>query len=641
VTRTHLILALLLAGCPSSQSVGLCQEVSCDGTCNAETGACTDDPVDSCTPDRRVGEFEICTKTTDDSYVVVAKYSGAAKLDLDASEVRLNGTPIDVTASFDVATQTFKIYTTAVEPSKYSYLFRMRDTAGADLRPLFVPMWIGAGTSYAGFTWHDAILYQIFTDRFFDGDPSNNIDNSVGDLARVTDPRSRWQGGDFAGITKKLREGYFESMGVNTLWISSPILNSHQSQPAVALADQTRYASYHAYHPIATGYTHLDDLGYATPIEPAFGTADELHELVNEAHHRGVRIIPDFVANHVQREAKVFAQDPAWFFPYSPCDNHWDDARVNCWFTTDMPDLDYGGHPEAIDKLVDHALWMIQEFDFDGFRADALKHMDDRLVRALKQGVVSEIETTVRDHDHSVEPTVFYMVGESLGGWARYHVRPDMVQGQVDEEYYNKTKAALLTFDISVRQLAEFAIPNDTAYLTPRETFGSQGGYDGAVMGNFIGNHDQVRALTESIQRGGGHERLRLAQTFLMTSPGNIPMLYQGDDIGTVGGPDPDNRKMQRFTGLSADEQQSLTNFQKAGALRGKHAALRRGTRQTVMLEDYFWVYKVTSDDDEVYVAINRDNTKSWSPPAGFVDGLGNCSGGSVPILTSCIFVRQ
>ena len=633
MTRIPLVLlASLLAGCPSSQPTDL------TGSC-IERGDCPE-PTDTCTPDRPVGDFAICTRTTADSYLVVAHYGGAGTIDLDASEVRLNGEPIDATAAFDVATATFTFHTTEVAPSKYSFLFRLRSAAGADLRPLFVPLWVGTGTAYAGFTWNDSILYQIFTDRFFDGNPANNLDNSAGDLARVTDPRSRWQGGDFAGITQKIRAGYFDAMGINTLWISSPMLNSHRSQPGVALADQQRYASYHAYHPTVTGYTHLDDLGYASPIEPAFGTEAELHELVNEAHRRGIRIIPDFVINHTHREAKLFQQHPEWFFSYQPCDNRWDVGRLDCWFTTDMPDLDYGGNPAAVAKVVDHALWMIQEFNFDGFRADALKHMDDRFVRALKRAVVDEIETTVTDHTRALEPTVFYMVGESLGGWARYHVRNDMVQGQVDEGYYNTTKAALLTFDISVRQLAEFAIPNDTAYLTPRDTYGSQGGYAGAIMGNFFGNHDQVRALTEANQRGGGHERLRLAQTFLMTSPGNIPMLYQGDDIGTTGGVDPDNRKMQRFTGLGADEQASLANVQKAGTLRAQHAALRRGTRTTVVLEDYFWVYKVVDGADEVYVAINRDNTKSWSPPSGFVDGLGNCAGGAVPILTACIFVR-
>ncbi len=630
--RAGVLFLAILAGCPASQDVDL------EEPCPQGATTCVD--TEACTPDKQVGEFLICTRTNERAYLVRAAYTGSAALDLGSSDVRINGESADASAAFDAETRTFTFSGEDIEPSKYSVLLRLRTSAGADLRPLFVPLWVGAGLKYSGFTWHDAILYQIFTDRFLDGTTSNNIDNSQGDLARVTDARSMWQGGDFAGITKKLREGYFEQMGVNTLWISSPMLNSHNSQPSVDPGDTRRFASYHAYHPVVTGYTHLNTLGYGSPIEPAFGTATELHELVNEAHRRGIRVIPDFVTNHTHREAKIFQTQAAWFFPYQACHNNWDAGRINCWFTSDMPDLDYGGNAMAVRQVVDHALWQIQEFNFDGFRADALKHMDDSFVRALKQAVVDEIETTVEDHTLSIEPTIFYMVGESLGGWARYHVRPDMVQGQVDEEYYNKTKAALLTFSMSVRALADFSVPNDTAYTEPRESFGSTGGYAGAIMGNFFGNHDQVRALTEAFDNGGGYERLRLAQTFLMTSPRNIPMLYQGDDIGTTGGIDPDNRRMHRFDGLSFEEQKSLDHARKAGMLRAQHRALRRGTRTTVYLEDWFWVYKVVDGDDEVYVAINRDNPRSWAPPEGFVDGLGNCSGGVVPILSSCIFVK-
>src|SRR5690606_30289470 len=151
-----------------------------------------------------------------------------------------------------------------------------------------------------------------------------------------------------------------------------------------------------------------------------------------EAHPRGIPIIPDSVANHTHREARLYELHPEWFFDYAPCDGRWDVGRIDCWFTTDMPDIDYAANPEAVRTVVDHALWMIQECNFDGFRADALKHMDDTFVRALKAAIVEEIETTVRDHSKALEPTTFYMVGESLGGWARYHVREDMVQGQVD-----------------------------------------------------------------------------------------------------------------------------------------------------------------------------------------------------------------
>jgi len=632
--RAILVLVLALAGCPATDDLdhghapdaaGACQGASCPAACD--------------TP-RSVGDLAYCTETTDTGYSVFVHYTGAGHLALDQSQVLLDGEPVDAAAAYDSATQTFRIEADGLAPSKYSFLFRMKTDTGRDLRPLFLPMWIGPGERYADFTWRDAAMYQVFTDRFLDGDPANNIDNSAGDLARVTDPRSQWQGGDFKGITAKIRDGYFDAMGINALWISSPILNSHNSQPSVGLADPRRFASYHAYHPVATGYTSTDHLGFATAIEPAFGTEAELHELVREAHARGIRVVPDFVANHVHKEARLYEQHPDWFFPYNPCDGRWDVARIGCWFTTDMPDFDYGGHPDAIRPVVDHALWMIQEFDFDGFRADALKHMDDGFIRALKAAIVAEVETTVTDHARTDEPTVFYMVGESLGGWTRYHVREDMVQGQVDEEFYNQTKGALLTFDLSVRALANFAIGNDTAYLTPQDTMGGRGGYPGAVMGNFFGNHDQVRALTEAMQRGGGYERLRLAQTFLFTSPKNIPMLYQGDDIGTEGQGDPDNRKMQRFTGLSAEEQASLAHVRALGTLRRAHPALRRGDRTQVVVEDWFWVFQLEYQGDVVYVAINRDDTKQWSPPAGFVDGLGTCANGNVPILSSCVFVR-
>lgn len=603
--------------------------------CDSSDGSC----LAACTPDRTVGDFSFCSQSTDTSVGMIVQYQGAGELDLAASTIRLNDEPVSESAiEVNPDNGALSLRVGALPPSKYSFLLRMKNDAGDDLRPLFVPQWIGAGMRYSEFQWNDGIIYQIMTDRFSNGDPSNDIDNSQGTLAEVDDVRSQWQGGDFRGIIQKLEEGYFEDMGINALWISSPLLNSHNSQPAVGLADTRRFSSYHSYHPIVTGYTHLDDLGYSTPIETAFGTPEELHELVRKAHLRGIRVIPDFVANHVQSEARLYADHPDWFFPYNPCDNNWDAHRIDCWFTSEMPDFDYGGNPEAVQAVVDHALWMVQEFNFDGFRADALKHMDDVFVRALKTAVVEELETTVDDHTLSNEPTIFYMVGESLGGWARYHVRVDMVQGQVDEDYYRRTKDALLTFSVSVQDLANFAIPNDTAYLVPQPNNGGVGGYPGAVMGNFFGNHDQVRALTEA---GGDHARLRLAQTFLFTSPGNIPMLYQGDDIGTFGGQDPDNRAMQRFSGLSGDEQGSLDNARAVGKLREEHPALRRGSRQTEVVESYFWVYRAEHEGDVVYVAINRDSDKSWDPPAGYVDALGNCDGGNVPSLRSCVFVAQ
>ncbi|MEJ7604226.1 MAG: alpha-amylase family glycosyl hydrolase, partial [Kofleriaceae bacterium] len=304
ITRALLVMAVsTLAGCPASHTPGLGDDDD-GGPCEG------DDCPASCDAPRAVGDLEYCYDTTADSYTVIVKYTGAGELAIGDSDIRRDGAAVDANADFDPTTQTLTLRGTGLAPSKYSLLFRMKTAAGQDLRPLFIPMWIGSGIKYADFTWRDSIIYQIFTDRFLDGKPGNNLDNSVGDLARVDDPRSRWQGGDFAGITAKIRDGYFDAMGVNTLWISSPILNSHSSQPSVQLSDPRRFASYHSYHPVATGYTHLDDLGYASPIEPAFGTPEELRELVNTAHARGIRIIPDFVTNHLQKEGTLYAQHP-------------------------------------------------------------------------------------------------------------------------------------------------------------------------------------------------------------------------------------------------------------------------------------------------------------------------------------------
>jgi neopullulanase len=620
-----------------------CVQDSCAGVicgpgelCNPDDGTC----LGACIPDRTAGDFTFCTSSTGSGISVVARYDGAASIDAAGSEVRINTAFVDVDDSvYDAASKTFYVTQVGLEPSKYSVLLRPLDDNGGAIEPLFVPMWIGEGMRFSEFSWKDGILYQIMTDRWLNGDLSNDLDNTMGTLAEVDDVRSQWQGGDFRGIIDKIEDGYFTDMGINVLWISSPLLNSHNSQPSVGLNDPRRFASYHSYHPVVTGFRDGDTFGYDQPIETAFGGEAELHELIDKAHARGIRVVPDFVANHVHAEAQMYQDHAEWFFAYNPCDGNWDAHRVDCWFTTDMPDFDYEGNPAAVDAVVDHAIWMIQEYNFDGFRADALKHMSDDFTRALKVAVKERIETTVDNHDLSDEASIFYMVGESLGGWARYHVRADMVQGQVDEDYYLNAKNALLTYQMSVKDLANFAIVNDTAYLTPQSThFGQMAGYPGAIMGNFFGNHDQWRALTEA---GGDHKRLRLAQAFLFTSPGNIPMLYQGDDIGTYGEGDPDNREMMRFDGLSGDEQASLLHAQKLGKVREEHVALRRGTREHVVVEDWYWVFKVSYESDEVYVVLNRDADKIWTPPAGYGDVMGNCQGDNVPSQTACVFVSN
>lgn len=576
---------------------------------------------------------------TEDSYNFTLSYHGTAAIDFAASVITLNGVKTD-DYEYDETTKTFTVSQSGLEPNKYSWLFRLVDVDGNKIEPFFVPLWIGSGVDYADFGWRDAFIYQIMTDRFLNGDTSNDVQES--EFPSVTEDLEKWKGGDFRGIIQKIDDGYFKNMGVNALWISTPVLNPHHSSG-------TYFTSYHAYHPLATGYSFDDDYGYANEgVDTAFGTVAELRELVDKAHKQGIRIIPDFVVNHVYIESELYKQhkNDNWFYPELDCKaNGWSDSVIkNCWFAPFLPDFNYN-NAEARKTVITHAIWLIQNFNFDGFRADALKHIDDIFVKELRSAIKAKVETTVSNHDMPDEAEVFYMVGESLGGdWPRYHTRADMVQGQVNEQFYYKAKDIILHGNSYNSIAYEVNEAWDKAFLTPQPAQGGTGGFPGAVMGNFFGNHDQDRALTEC---NGNYTLLKHAQTFLLTSPINIPMLYQGDDIGMFGKDknvdgntfDGGRRAVMKFTGLSSSEQDALDHVKKLGKFRKAHPALRYGARSNCGSTDDAWVYKLTYEGKTVIVGINKGSSAYNATCSGVSGSFTSYDGSSVNVSNGSVTV--
>ena len=587
---------------------------------------------------------------TADSYNFTLSYHGAAAIDFAASVITLNGVKTD-DYEYDETTKTFTVSQSGLEPNKYSWLFRLVDVDGNTIEPFFVPLWIGEGVDYAGFGWRDAFVYQIMTDRFLNGDTNNDVPSS--EFSHVAEDLEKWKGGDFRGIIKKIEDNYFTDMGVNALWISSPVRNPHYESKGgtESSQDNTYFTSYHAYHPLATGYSFDDDYGFDNEgIDTAFGTADELRELVEKAHKKGIRVIPDFAANHVYIDAPLYQQhkNDGWFYSYNPCSGNWDSHRIDCWFTPYMPDFNYN-NAEARKTVIAHAIWLIQNFNLDGFRADALKHMDDIFTIELRSAVKNKIETTVENHDMPDEAEIFYMVGESLGGWARYHTRASMVQGQVNEDFYNKANGIIL-HGKSYNSIAYDVTKDwDMSYLTPQATNGGTGGFPGAVMGNFFGNHDQDRALSEC---DNNYTLLKHAQTFLLTSPINIPMLYQGDDIGMTGRKTSDydgvRRAVMKFDNLTNNEKDALQHTQKLGKFRKKHIATRKGTRYKCGSTDDAWVYilKCENNDkikcegnDTVIVGINKGSSAYTATCSGVSGSFTSYDGSSVNVSNGSVTV--
>ena len=134
----------------------------------------------------------------------------------------------------------------------------------------------------ATFSWDNATVYFLLTDRFKNGDTSN--DNAYGRKQFSGDNRASFHGGDFAGITQEIESGYFDNLGVNAIWLTAPYEQIH------GYIQGSKEFGHYSYH----GYYVLD----YTETDAAYGTKAEFQNLVDTAHEHGIRIIMDIVMNH-------------------------------------------------------------------------------------------------------------------------------------------------------------------------------------------------------------------------------------------------------------------------------------------------------------------------------------------------------
>jgi glycosidase len=577
------------------------------------------------------------------SYSFQVKYvPGGAPIDASKTVVTLNGAPVPASAApFDASSETFSISVSSgvTSPNKYGYVFEVEDTAG-NVSRLFVPFWIGAGS----WEWNDAFMYEVMIDRFLAGGTSKQGPNGPPTAQTVGGASGDWLGGDFGGVTQKIADGYFDQMGVNALWISSPVLGTKLCEDGTGANTGYCIAGYHSYFPIATGWTYgseNDPLfttnGVTDPIDPHFGLAADLVTLVNTAHQHGIRVLTDLVVNHVfadssppsgqspQRGPLAIAHqsDIAWFnTPYSASvndcgnENLWDTSesntwnRADCWFDPYLPDLNTTS-PSADDAIVNHAVWLMEQFNLDGFRVDAVKQVNNAMCSDLRSKITAAISTDLP----------FYMVGEALGSVEANVfdcVDPTtMLNGSMDDTLHNTIVGTVLQGDSSPEGAAQDLYNGVVADEGPNWT----GSVQNALMGHFFGSHDTPRAisLAEGDSNGdpwsgappaqetnpAAFQHLELAQAFLLTYD-SIPVLWMGDEFGQPGTVDPDCRRMMRFdSALSPLEQAALKNLQTLGKVRAAHSALRRGPRTNLWVDGVFYADGRVDGTDITVVALN------------------------------------
>ncbi|MCO4761627.1 MAG: hypothetical protein KC502_09000 [Myxococcales bacterium] len=494
-------------------------------------------------------------------------------------------------------------------------------------------MWLLKVYNGVSTDWRDATLYFVMTDRFNNGDKTN--DNILPNV----DPRTNFSGGDFAGISAKIDSGYFTKLGASALWLSWPVKQPAYAEqgtfpdgtgcglgPGKVKYSPMKYSGYHGYWPADSDKT-----------EPRFGSLAELQQLVDKAHAKGIRILLDYTANHVHTSNPWFAKykDKGWFHtPAEVCqDVGWDNKPVTCWFTSYLADMNYG-NPQVIEASLKSAMWWAKQSGADGFRLDAVKHIEMDFIKALRKRAKEEMELTGID---------FYIVGETFTGDAQAiqaFVGADKIHAQFD---FPANMQLLQGFAKASKGLGQM----DDVIRGIRSVYTDQG----ALMSTFIGNHDMARFISHasgdlpcgpwdmiSNQAAGWknppkvpstqlpYDRLKLGFTYLFTTPG-VPLIYYGDEFGLPGAGDPDNRRMMRFgSDLSAKEQATLTYLSELGKLRAAHPALRKGKwSKALWKEADFLSWARTATGDQVVVLINRGSGAKKGgltvTPAGIADG--------------------
>ena len=456
--------------------------------------------------------------------------------------------------------------------------------------------------NYNGFM-PDDVIYFVFTDRFADGDPTNNDPQKSKGLYDRKKGR-HYHGGDLQGIIDKL--AYIRSLGATAIW-TTPVYDNADREDTLE--------TYPPEMPTTTGfhgYGAVDFYG----VDEHLGDMAKLREFVRKAHQAGFVVLQDQVVNHTG-PYHPWANDPPtpnWF--NGTVDKHesnnWQKwtamnpratfqtqrRNIDGWFIDILPDLNQT-NPEVEKYLIQNSLWWIAQVGFDSIRMDTLPHVPRSFWSKWGSAVHREFpKVNILGELFDSDPVLLSYFQKGRRGH-------DGIDPEIDTLYDFGLFYPIRNAFAQGKPIREIHQMFARDWLYPKPN----------VLVTFLGVHDMPRFMNEP---GATTTGLKLAQTLIMTSRGT-PLLYYGDEIAMPGGADPDNRRdfpggfpgdvRNAFTsaGRTADENDVWNHLAKLGSLRKAIEPLRRGRSLDLFDAEQQYAYARLTDKEAAVVIFNND----------------------------------
>lgn len=469
------------------------------------------------------------------------------------------------------------------------------------------------------FVWENANVYFLVTDRFLNGNPKN--DTTI-KRDKPTAKLRGFEGGDIRGVIQKLDEGYFTNLGITAIWMTPVVEQIHGS------VDEGTGNTY-GFH----GYWAKD----WTALDPSYGTREDLAELVEKAHAKGIRIMLDAVINHTGHATEFDEKYPDDWVRSSPnCTYNSYQNNIECTLVTGLFDVKTEsnqavelpqllvekwkkegryeqeiaeleaffartGYPRAPKYYI--MKWLadyILDFGIDAYRVDTVKHTTEDVWADFSKICKESFEMYKQKNTSKVLDTnTFYMIGELYG----YGISGKKIYDFGDKKvnYFANGFDALINFDFK-----------GDANSKPSELFKKyneilQADLKGFSVMNYATSHDDGWPFDKK------REKTYEAATKLLLTPG-IAQVYYGDETarsleieGTTG--DATLRSLMNWDDLqnNPETQNLLKHYQKLGQFRANHPAVGAGTHTQLSEKPYICSRVYTHDTYTDTIMIGLD----------------------------------